>query len=36
VEGETRDAAVERAQQEALDALPLAGREATHVLIDWM
>jgi hypothetical protein len=35
-EGESRTAAVERARREALDALPLARNEGTHVLIDWM
>ena len=34
-EGESHQTAVERARREALDALPLARREGTHVLIDW-
>jgi hypothetical protein len=34
--GELRRAAVERARQEALESLPLARSEGTHVLIDWM
>ena len=32
---ESPDAAVERARQEALDALPVAKLEGTHVLITW-
>lgn len=36
VVGESHEVAVERARTEALSALPLACREGTHVLIDWM
>lgn len=34
-EGESHGAAVERARAEALDALPVARTEGTHVLIGW-
>ena len=33
--GETEDEAIERARREALDALPFAKSEGSHVLIGW-
>jgi hypothetical protein len=33
--GETADEAVERGRREALDALPVAKSEGTHVLVTW-